>query len=185
MPISHKPLKILILILGVLILIQLACGQGVNPPSGEGIFSPSPELPSKPPPSPTTTQSPSPTQTQTPSSSPTSTLPSTATSSSTPSTPTESPTPTITLTYAILRGKVIPDRANCRYGPGWMYLYKYGLVGGSNLEIIGRTDLGDWVLIQAIGGDNPCWVRADLMEIKEDVLSVAPVDAHIILPWSP
>ncbi|HLF89379.1 MAG TPA: hypothetical protein VI451_10560 [Anaerolineales bacterium] len=33
-----------------------------------------------------------------------------------------------------------------------MYLYKYGLVGGSNLEIIGRTDLGDWVLIQAIGG---------------------------------
>jgi hypothetical protein len=66
-----------------------------------------------------------------------------------------------------------------------MYLYKYGLVGGSNLEIIGRTDTGTWILIQAIGGSNPCWVKAELMEIKENVMGVAPVDPHSVLPWSP
>ena len=94
-------------------------------------------------------------------------------------------TPTIRPTYAILRGKVIPERANCRYGPGAAYIYKYGLVGGSNLEIIGRNEMGTWVLIQAIGGDNPCWVKAELMEIKEDVSSLEPLDPHIVQAWSP
>jgi hypothetical protein len=108
--------------------------------------------------------------------------------SSTPTiTPTETQTtsPTITATYAILRGRVIPDRANCRYGPGASYLYKYGLVGGSNLEIIGRSAKGTWILIRAIGGDNPCWVKAELMEIKGDILSVEPVPVDIIQAWSP
>ena len=100
-------------------------------------------------------------------------------------TATQTETPTLTPTYAILRGQVIPERANCRYGPGASYLYKYGLVGGSNLEIIGRNKLGIWLLIQAIGGDNPCWVKAELMDVRGDVMSVEPVDMHIIMPWSP
>jgi hypothetical protein len=45
--------------------------------------------------------------------------------------------------------------------------------------------LGTWLLIQAIGGDNPCWVKAELMDVKGDVISVKPVDVHIIMPWSP
>ncbi|MEA3351832.1 MAG: hypothetical protein U9Q82_14545 [Chloroflexota bacterium] len=129
----------------------------------------------QPPPTPTLTPVPptatlSPTFTPTPSQTPTSTKTSTA---------------TLTPTYALLRGQVIPERANCRYGPGAMYIYKYGLVGGSNLEIIGRNGLGDWILIQAIGGDNPCWVKAELMDVKGEIISVEPVDAHIIMPWSP
>lgn len=129
-----------------------------------------------------------PTTTETPTFLPSPTATSSPTFTPTPSQtvlPTETPTPTITPTYAILRGKVIPEHANCRYGPGWMYLYKYGLVGGSNLEIIGRSDAGDWVLLQAIGGNNPCWVKADLMEIKGEIFTVAPQDVHVILPWSP
>jgi hypothetical protein len=90
--------------------------------------------------------------------------------------------PTILPTYTILRGQVLV-RANCRYGPGAPYLYKYGLVPGSNLEIIGRTERGDWILIQAIGGNNPCWVKASLMAIRGDVMSVAPT--YIPLPQSP
>lgn len=66
-----------------------------------------------------------------------------------------------------------------------MYLYKYGLLGGSNLEIIGRTGLGTWVLIQAIGGSNPCWVNAEMMQINGDVMTVAPLDPHIVMAWSP
>ncbi len=83
-------------------------------------------------------------------------------------------TPTIIPTYTILRGQVL-ERANCRYGPGAPYLYKYGLVKGSNLEIIGRLDDANWIQIQAIGGNNPCWVKASLMEVKGDVFSVEPI----------
>jgi hypothetical protein len=64
-------------------------------------------------------------------------------------------------------------------------LYKYGLVGGSNLEIIGRNWDGSWLLLRAIGGNNPCWAKASLLEPAGDVLHVEPVDPHVILPWSP
>jgi hypothetical protein len=96
--------------------------------------------------------------------------------------PPETSTPTITPTFAILRGEVLV-RSNCRYGPGWGYLYKYGLVIGSNLEIFGRTDDGKWILIRAIGGTNPCWVKASQMDIKGDVMAVQPT--YIPLPQSP
>lgn len=91
----------------------------------------------------------------------------------------------MTPTYAILRGKVLPERANCRYGPGAPYLYKYGLVGGSNLEIIGRNDEGTWFLIQAIGGTNPCWVKAELMEVKGAIMALEPLLPEVIQAWSP
>lgn len=93
------------------------------------------------------------------------------------------PNPTFTQipTYTILRAQVLV-RSNCRYGPGAPYLYKYGLVPGSNLEVIGRNDLGTWILVRAIGGTNPCWVKASLMEIKGNVMSVAPT--YIPLPQS-
>ncbi len=113
-------------------------------------------------------------------------LPSVTASQLPPMTPTGTSTATPTLTpiptYVILRGEVLV-RANCRYGPGAPYLYKYGLVPGSNLEVIGRTDLGTWILVQAIGGNNPCWVKASLMEVKGDVMNVAPT--YIPLPQSP
>ena len=99
--------------------------------------------------------------------------------------PTLTPTPSITPTFAILRGKVLPEHANCRYGPGAPYLYKYGLVGGSNLEIIGRNDLGTWLLIQAIGGTNPCWVKGELMEVKGEIMAVEPLPPEVIQAWSP
>lgn len=97
-------------------------------------------------------------------------------------TPTQTSPPTITPTYAILRGTAL-EQANCRYGPGAAYLYKYGLYAGYNLEIIGRNELGTWVVIQAIGGTNPCWVKASLMDIHGEVLSLAP--ASLPLPQSP
>jgi hypothetical protein len=98
------------------------------------------------------------------------------------STPTDIPTATPVPTYVILRGQVLV-RSNCRYGPGAPYLYKYGLVPGSNLEVIGRTDLGTWILVRAIGGNNPCWVKASLMEVKGDVMNVEPT--YMPLPPSP
>lgn len=75
------------------------------------------------------------------------------------------------------------EQANCRYGPGEAYLYKYGLYPGNNLEIIGRNDTGTWIVIQAIGGTNPCWVKASLLDIKGDVMSLGPT--LLPLPQSP
>jgi hypothetical protein len=74
-------------------------------------------------------------------------------------------------------------QSNCRYGPGAAYLYKYGLYPGNNVEVIGRNEPGTWIVIQAIGGDNPCWVKASLLDIHGDVMSLAP--ALLELPWSP
>lgn len=63
--------------------------------------------------------------------------------------PSPKPTQTTIPTYSILRGEVLV-RSNCRYGPGAPYLYKYGLLPGSNLEIIGRNDAGSWLLVRGV-----------------------------------
>ena len=83
-------------------------------------------------------------------------------------------TPTVMPTYAVLRAEVL-QRANCRYGPGAPYLYKYGLVVGSNMDVIGRLDDASWVELQAIGGNSPCWVKTEFVDVKGDVFSVEPV----------
>ena len=51
------------------------------------------------------------------------------------------------------------------------------------MEVIGRNEVGTWVVIQAIGGNNPCWVKASLMDIHGDVMSLA--SAELPLPQSP
>jgi len=175
------------LVFGTLILVVSACSfyaatpradNGITEALSTEIATATPVLPRI---EPTGTPIP-PTPTDTPLRTNTPTLSSTPTDKPT-STPTS--TPSITPTYAVLRGQVLPERANCRYGPGASYLYKYGLVGGSNLEIIGRTDRGTWFLIQAIGGSNPCWVKADLMDIKGEVMAVEPLPPDIVQAWSP
>jgi len=139
---------------------------------------------------------PQPVQMDTPSATPTSTATITArpptetptlppTSTFTP-TPTQTFTPTPVPTYVRLRGKVIIDQAVCHYGPGAPYLYKYGVYKGSNLEILRRVALGNYIEVQAIGGNNPCWVRADYMEIDGDLMDLEPVNAEDVkLPFTP
>ena len=161
-----------------LVLSGLACrGSAGTVPEASATPKPIPSFTNTPSP----TASPSPTSTRTATPTVTKTATATATLTPTPS-PTQTPTPTVTPTYAILRAQVLV-RANCRYGPGAPYLYKYGLVPGSNLEVIGRNDRGTWILIQAIGGNNPCWVKASLMDIRGEVMTVAPT--YLPLPQSP
>jgi hypothetical protein len=109
-------------------------------------------------------------------------VPTLTASPTTQNTPTSTASPTLTPTYAILRGTVL-EQANCRYGPGAAYLYKYGVYEGYYMDIIGRNETGTWVVVQAIGGTNPCWVKASLIDIKGDVMSVAPT--WLPLPESP
>ena len=126
-----------------------------------------------------------PTPTQVPSITPTATVAPTDTpvlpptdSATPPATSTVTSTPTPIVLLAEVR-----VQANCRYGPGAMYLYKYGLFAGSNIEVDGRTDKGDWVLIRATGDTEQCWVRTDLLEVWGDVMNLQPT--YIPLPQSP
>ena len=137
-------------------------------------------------PEPSATLEPSPLPTETP------------TSTKTPS-PTEtrilSATPTFTPipTYAILRGKVNVERVSCRYGPGWMYLYLYGMLQGVTQDVLGRTDTGTWVLTQSHGDNISCWVKTEFLDLSGDVMSlevvypdkytIPPSNQNYILPY--
>ena len=118
---------------------------------------------------------------------PTHTEISTSTSSQT-FTPRPSHTTTLTPTpvYEILRGEVNVEHVMCFYGPSKAYLYKYGLLGGSNLEILGILPDTGYIEVRAIGGDNPCWMNLEWMNVKGDIASLKPIDPlSISLPWSP
>lgn len=152
-------------------IVLSACGPAPAAPTDLPTRTPTPGTPHRAPG--TWNLTPAPTQTVTPSPQPT-------------STPSPSPSPSPVPTYAILRGKVNVERASCRYGPGPMYLYLYGLAQGATQDVIGRTDSGAWLLTQARGDTTRCWVKADLMDLNGDVLGVEVVyPDKYILPVSP
>lgn len=123
--------------------------------------------------------------TPTMSESPTPVLP-TETSKPTPS-PTAEPSSTSTSTpipfTESLDAVVTADLLSCRYGPGPEYLYLYGLKKSANIQIIGRTDGNNWVMVK---GKNLCWVNTKYIEINGDpqTLSVA-YPKEYKLPVSP
>ena len=157
----------------------------LNACRGVGIDQP----PTQPPPAATTGATlPLPvTLTETPATRPTDTATATLAPSPAPST---TPIPTLTLRateeFVVLRGKVNVERASCRYGPGAMYLFLYGLLQGATQDVIGRTDTGAWVLTQARGDTTRCWVKTSLLDLDGDVLNVEPVyPDKFTLPVSP
>lgn len=103
-------------------------------------------------------------------------------------TPTETPTATATATstptptpaYQTLKGIVIADRVNCRYGPGEAYLYREGYRLGTEIEFFGQMEIrsGDvaatWLYGLAEFYQDPCWVNARNIELVGDVSSLEP-----------
>lgn len=114
----------------------------------------------------------------------------TSTTTDTPAntnTPTVTATPTITPepTYLVLRGKVT-NHVSCFYGPSNHYLYKYGLLKGNRLDIIGYIADTGFIEVQAIGGHNPCWMNLKFMDVQGDIQLIRPVDPLTIkIPRSP
>lgn len=164
--------------LSLFILISMLVLAGCSPPGGAA-----PETPVGPaqPAAASATPQPSQTETATPEPSQTATQTFTPQPSETPS-----PSPTPVPTYLVLRGKVTVDQAVCHYGPGAPYLYKYAVIGGSNLEVISRIEGDQYLEVQAIGGDNPCWVNAKYMQLQGELASLKPVKAEeVTLPASP
>ncbi len=103
-------------------------------------------------------------------------------------TPTSTPTATITPipTYVVLRGIVNQEHVSCFYGPSKAYLYKYGLLKGNRLDIIGYIADTGYIEVQAIGGNNPCWMNLEWMDVQGNINLVQPVDPLTVKrPWSP
>jgi uncharacterized protein YraI len=73
-------------------------------------------------------------------------------------------TPTAIPLVESLDATVTADLLSCRYGPGAEYLYLYGLKKGANIQLIGRTEGNNWVMVK---GKNLCWVNAKFIEIKK------------------
>ncbi len=90
-------------------------------------------------------------------------------------------------TYAILRGKVVVEgRLSCRFGPGADYLFKFTFGSRASVEILGRMEYSNWMLVRAVGGTNRCWINGspEYLQINGDRYALAPIDPHIVLAQS-
>lgn len=101
-------------------------------------------------------------------------------------TPTPTPVPTNTpQPVSSLRGTVT-QLSNCRYGPDWPYLYKYGVGVNTRMEVIGRDADGNWLQVQGIGGHNACWIKSVQIQVDGDVMTLPDTYPNTTgLPISP
>jgi uncharacterized protein YgiM (DUF1202 family) len=87
----------------------------------------------------------------------------------TPLPPAETFTPTSIPSVESLKATVTSDLLSCRYGPGPEYLFLFGLNKDASINLIGRTDANNWVMVD---GKNKCWVNAKFLEIAGDQKSL-------------
>jgi hypothetical protein len=86
------------------------------------------------------------------------------------------PTAAVTSTpLASLDGEVQADKLACRYGPGDLYLYQYGLIKGNKMQVLGRDIHSEWVYVQVQGFDSPCWVNAKYINVNGDIAALESV----------
>lgn len=149
-------------------------------------FTPAPT--DTPAPTATRTASPTPEATATPEATDTPTITNTPTISPTPTmsaTPTRTPTPTATDTPTATPTRDYPNvtvnqQANCRYGPGTAYLYRWGLYDGDTAEVHGRNWNGTWYWIKPFNLDSHCWASEIVFDVDEgDPKSVPYVERRL------
>ena len=166
-----------VLVINLIIIAGCALQNPSNVPLETGITFPPTTM------APSSTATSTSTKTALPTGTPEPTLTSSPTASLAPSeTATITFPPTMTLTPITPEGILKVARAHCRYGPGAAYLHEYGLLEGIPVEILGRTDRGDWLYVLPLYFDTGCWIKADLLEISGDIFSVDPY--YGILPFS-
>jgi hypothetical protein len=54
----------------------------------------------------------------------------------------------------------------------------------ARIDILGRMEYSEWILVRAAGGTNRCWVNSNFVEFEGGLDALAPTDPHIVLPWS-
>ena len=131
---------------------------------------------------------------ETPMATPAPTFTGTSTGTVTP-TPTQTATATPSLTpvptFAMLQGELL-NRVPCRYGPGDMYLYRFGLAPGNRMEVRGKVEWGTgrsaqtwlWGLPEFF--PDVCWVNARDVKLDGDIASLETVyPGKVDLPFLP
>jgi hypothetical protein len=113
----------------------------------------------------TVTPIPTPVNTGTPTPTPTIAIP-----------PTTTPTPAPPIVSVLVHSQ-------CLFGPGSAYLYKYGLLETSRMEVIGRNPENTWLYVQGFDHINPCWVKATLVKVDSGNITDTPV-TDPVLPYS-
>jgi hypothetical protein len=84
----------------------------------------------------------------------------------TPLPPTETSTPSPIPYVDELNATVSADLLSCRYGPGALYLYLFAFKKGANIQITGRADGNDWVLVE--NGQQDCWIHTKFVDVQGD-----------------
>jgi hypothetical protein len=103
----------------------------------------------------------------------------TETSTLGPSTPTQTTTSTETSTSTAipfvesLKATVTANLLSCRYGPGAEYLYLFAFRKGANINLIGRTNGNDWVLVE--NEPQRCWINAAFVSVHGDPQTLKPM----------
>lgn len=97
----------------------------------------------------------------------------TAASTLTPTIPsTLAPSATPTRDYPNV---VVNKQANCRYGPGMAYLYRWGLYSGDTAEVHGRNWNGTWYWIKPYNLDSHCWASEIVFDVAEGDPKAVPL----------
>jgi hypothetical protein len=169
-------------VLTLLLITAVIAGAGILVPA---TFAPAPAL------TPTSISTSLPTWTSTLAATDTSTP---ADTPSPTSTVTETPTATQTLTatvtptpvptYLTLTGVITNPLSNlvaCRYGPGDIYLYRFGPQNGIQMDISGKVEIRTlretetWLWGLLDGYLDPCWVNAKYVRLNGDLVSLETV----------
>jgi uncharacterized protein YraI len=90
-----------------------------------------------------------------------------------PSTVTPTNTTTSIPFVESLKATVRADLLSCRYGPGPEYLYLFAFKKGANIELIGRVEGNNWVLVE--NKPQRCWIKADFVAIQGDPQTLKPM----------
>lgn len=107
-----------------------------------------------------------------------------------PPTPTIAPTtqaiPTLTPipptpTPVKISVQVTAELANCRFGPGTVYMTLNEIRSGRLLTAVGRNDTSTWWMVEdPINPGGFCWVAAEVTEARGDVSQLAIVPAPFV-----
>jgi hypothetical protein len=91
-------------------------------------------------------------------------------------TPSVTRKPTLTPTWNPPKVSILAHSA-CLYGPGWAYLYKYGLNATVWMRVIGRNEDGTWLFIKAANDPdwNGCWIETSKVKFLSGAVGDVPV----------
>ena len=96
-------------------------------------------------------------------------------------TPTSTPDPKATPAAALLPQALLPAHTDCFYGPADWYEYKSSYPAGQQVDVLGKSEDGQWLNVEETGGWNSCWITASQAKLLDTQVEALPI-AQPVLP---